>query len=132
MKGKAYENDHGLFKDNTLPFVWTETERSINDHSHDSQCPKWIITWLKLKPTWCTIFLSMFISFLYMFRATVPIIRRNNCIYTTLGTCMDDCLVCIPVSHPYRIKSTKCHLNTVVSPDDGHIDTQNMYRKETY
>ena len=26
---------------------------------------------LYIKPTWCTIFLSMFISFLYMFRATV-------------------------------------------------------------
>ena len=24
-----------------------------------------------VKPTWCTIFLSMFISFLYMFRATM-------------------------------------------------------------
>jgi len=26
---------------------------------------------LEMKPTWCTIFLSMFISFLYMFRATM-------------------------------------------------------------
>jgi hypothetical protein len=26
---------------------------------------------LYIKPTWCTIFLSMFISFLYMFRATI-------------------------------------------------------------
>jgi hypothetical protein len=24
-----------------------------------------------IKPTWCTVFLSMFISFLYMFRATM-------------------------------------------------------------
>ena len=36
----------------------------------------------------CTIFLSMFISFLCMFRGGyVPIIRRNNCIYATLGIC---------------------------------------------
>jgi len=35
----------------------------------------------------CTILLSVFISFLYMFRATVYIIKRNNCIYATLGTC---------------------------------------------
>ena len=44
---------------------------------------------LSIKPIWCTIFLSMFIYFLYMFRASVPITRRNNCIYTyaTLGTC---------------------------------------------
>jgi hypothetical protein len=27
---------------------------------------------------------------------------------------------CIAGSHPYRITSTKCHINTVVSPDDGH------------
>jgi len=37
---------------------------------------------------------------------------------------------CIPESHPYRITSTKCHINTVVSPDDGHIVARNMYRKE--
>ena len=28
---------------------------------------------------------------------------------------------CIPDSHPHRITSTKCRINTVVSPDDGHI-----------
>ena len=27
----------------------------------------------------------------------------------------------IPDSHPYRITSTKCRINTDVSPDDGHI-----------
>ena len=27
----------------------------------------------------------------------------------------------IPDSHPYRLTSTKCHINTVVSPDDVHI-----------
>jgi len=31
---------------------------------------------------------------------------------------------CIPHSHPW------CHIDTVVSPDVGHIVTQNMYRKE--
>jgi len=30
----------------------------------------------------------------------------------------------------FRISSTKCRINTVVSPDDGHIVAQNMYRKE--
>jgi len=44
--------------------------------------------------------------------------------------CMDDCLVCIPDSHPYRIMSTKCRINTFVSPDDGHIVAQYMFRKE--
>ena len=37
---------------------------------------------------------------------------------------------CIPDSHLYRITSTKCRINTVVSPDDGHIVARNMYRKK--
>jgi hypothetical protein len=36
---------------------------------------------------------------------------------------------CIPDSHPYRIVSTKCRINTVVSPDDGHRVARNMKRK---
>jgi len=50
---------------------------------------------------------------------------------------MDECLVCrvvlsrcIPDIHPYRITNTKCHINTAVSPDDGHIIVRNMSRKE--
>ena len=35
---------------------------------------------------------------------------------------------CIPDSHPYRITSTKRRINTVVSPDDGHVGVRNMYR----
>jgi len=37
---------------------------------------------------------------------------------------------CIPDSHTYRITITKCRINTVDSPDDGHIVARNMYRKE--
>jgi len=33
---------------------------------------------------------------------------------------------CIPDGHPHRITSTKCHINTVVSPDDGHIAARNV------
>ena len=33
---------------------------------------------------------------------------------------------CTPDSHPHRITSTKCRINTVVSPDDGHIVARNM------
>jgi len=39
---------------------------------------------------------------------------------------MDEFLVCIPD----RIKSTKCHINTVIFPDDGHLVARNMQRKE--
>ena len=35
---------------------------------------------------------------------------------------------CIPDSHPHRITSSSCHINTVVSPDDGHIVARNMQR----
>jgi hypothetical protein len=40
---------------------------------------------------------------------------------------VDDCLVCrdIPDSHPHTVTNTKCHIDTVISPDDGHIVTQN-------
>ena len=50
----------------------------------------------------------MFIYFLNVSGEYVPIIRRNNCVYATLGTC-------------YSV-----WINTVVSPDDGHIVAQNM------
>jgi hypothetical protein len=75
----------------------------------------------------------------------VAIIRRNNCVYATLGTCYSVWMTvwytgwnengkisfippCIPDRHPHRITSTKCRTNTVVSPDDGHIVSRNMYR----
>jgi len=32
----------------------------------------------------------------------------------------------IPDSHPYRVTNTKCRIDTVISPDDGHIVAQNM------
>jgi hypothetical protein len=39
---------------------------------------------------------------------------------------VDDCLVCISDSHPHRVTDTKCHIDTVISPDDGHIVAWNM------
>ena len=64
----------------------------------------------------CIIYQSLCVS-----SDCVPIIRRNNCVYVTLGTCILD-------SHPHRITSTKCRINTVVSPDDGDIVARNMWR----
>jgi len=54
--------------------------------------------------------------------------EKQFCLCDTwyLSLCVDDCLVCtfipscIPDSHPHTITSAKCHINTVVSPDDGH------------
>ena len=65
----------------------------------------------------------------------MSIIRRKNCIYRRLVLC----LICrrewklhstLHISHPYR--SIKHRINTVVSPDDGHIVARNMQRKEIY
>ena len=104
----------------------------------------------EIKPTWCTIFLSVFISFLYMFQATSPHHQEKQlyiCDILYLSLCMDDCLVCrvhtrqsstqnneyqacTPDSHPHRKTSTKRHTDTVISPGDGHIVAHNMYRKE--
>ena len=46
-------------------------------------------------------------------------------VYLSISTCgmqggMSFIPPCIPDSHPYRITSTKCRKNRVVSPDDGH------------
>jgi len=56
-------------------------------------------------------FLSMFISFLYMFGATISGKQGAPC---------------IPDSHPHRVTNTKCRIDTVISPDDGHIVSRNM------
>ena len=37
-----------------------------------------------------------------------------------------------PDRHPYRITSTKCHINTVVSRDDGHIVARNLVKRNKH
>ena len=64
-------------------------------------------------------------------KKNVPIIRRNNCIYATLGICHSVWMNvwyagCVPDSHPYRVTIAKCRIYTVISPDDGHIAAGNM------
>jgi len=36
----------------------------------------------------------------------------------------------MPDSHPHGVTNTKCRIDAVISPDDGHIVARNMYRKE--
>jgi hypothetical protein len=61
----------------------------------------------------------------------VPIIRRNNCIYATLDICHSvQTTAWYAYSHPHRATNTKCRIDTLISPDDGHIVARNMYRKE--
>jgi hypothetical protein len=44
----------------------------------------------------------------------------------------------IPDSHPHRGTNTKCRINTVISPDDGHIvvpkhvEKRNKHTKKNY
>jgi len=61
----------------------------------------------------------------------VPVIRRYNCIYPTLGICHSEWMTvwfagCKPDSHPHRVTNTKCRIDTIISPDDGHIVARNM------
>jgi len=66
----------------------------------------------------------MFISFLYVFRATVCLSSGETTVFMRqlVHVILYDCL--------HRITSNNCRINTVISPDDGHIVARNMYRKE--
>jgi hypothetical protein len=47
-----------------------------------------------------------------------------------LSLCVEWIPPCIPDSHLHRETNTKCRIDRVISPDDGHIVARNMYRKE--
>jgi len=86
-------------------------------------------------------FFFMYVYFysLHVSCSHVPIIRRINCINTTSGIChsvrIDDRLVCRfapahqTVVYMYRVTNTRC-IDTINSPDDGHMPARNMYRIE--
>jgi hypothetical protein len=69
-----------------------------------------------------------------MFRASVPIIRKNNYICATPGNCQFVWMTgtqgglkhCILDSHPYKVTNIKCHIDIVISSDNGHIVARNM------
>jgi hypothetical protein len=69
-------------------------------------------------------FLNMFISFLYMFRATM------------CPSAVETIPPCIPDSHPYRVTSTKCRINTVVfswrwvCSRPKHVEKRNKHTKK--
>jgi hypothetical protein len=42
------------------------------------------------------------------------------------------CLGCKADSHPHRVTNTKCRIDTVISPDDGHTVARSMYRKNKH
>ena len=55
-----------------------------------------------------------------------------------MSLCVDDRLVCrsefipisIPDGHLHRVKYTRCRIDTINSPDDGHMAARNMWRTE--
>jgi hypothetical protein len=71
----------------------------------------------------------MFISILYMFQAAMR--PSSGELIVSVGH-----LVCVtlyrwPFSvRVYRVTHTRCPTDTINSPDDGHMATQNMYRIE--
>jgi len=93
-----------------------------------------------MKPAGCTLFLSIFISiFVRVSGNYVPIITKTYCIYATLifftlYGWLSGLLVgmrLIPISRPdsyLAIQSERyqCRIDTVSSPDDGHIVARNM------
>jgi hypothetical protein len=97
---------------------------------------------LQIEPTWCTIFLHIFLAFLHMFQATMcpssgeNTIPKQHLVFVTLYRWMSGMQgrrnyfipPCIPDSHLYRVTNTRCHLGTVFSPD-GHIVARNIQRK---
>jgi len=67
----------------------------------------------------------------------VPIIRRNNCTYVTLGICYSVWMTiwyapCTPNSHPHRVTNTKCRVDTVISPDDGHSRPKHVEKRNKH
>jgi hypothetical protein len=81
-----------------------------------------------------SIFLQFYLWPRHISELSRSIVRRNNCIYTTLGNllfCVASCLVCrmewncTPDSYK-EYQNTKCRTNTVVPPDDGPGEFRNM------
>ena len=47
-----------------------------------------------------------------------------------MSLCIDDPLVCTPDGHLYGVTNTRCRIDTINSPDDGHMAGRNMQRIE--
>jgi len=85
------------------------------------------------KTTWCTIFLSMFISLLYMFQATTcPSSGETTVFMRHLVLVILKKMESLKLQgvgyyiRPCNFELSKCRINTVVSPDNGHIVVLNV------
>ena len=66
----------------------------------------------------------MFISFLNMFGVTMC--PSSGEITVSMGHFVFVTLQGIPGSNLHTVTNTKCHIDTVISSDDGHIVARNM------
>jgi hypothetical protein len=56
----------------------------------------------------------------------VPIIRRNSCVYSTLGACHFVWMTVWYAGWNSTLHTVQSSMNTVISPDDGHTVARNM------
>jgi len=80
----------------------------------------------------------MFTSILYIFQAAMCpasgelIVSIRHLVYVTLHRppgvqgWMRLIQTCTPNGHLYRVTYTRCRIDTINSPDDGHVAVQNM------
>jgi len=84
----------------------------------------------------------MFISFLYTFWATMcpssgetTVFMRHLVHVFLCGwlVCRVEIIPpCIPDSHPHRVTNTRCHIDTVISPDDGHSRPKHVQKRNKH
>jgi hypothetical protein len=85
----------------------------------------------------------MFISIRCVFRAAMCpssgelIVSIRHLVYVTLyrwpfgvQVWMRLVQTCTPNGHLYTVTYTRCRIDTIDSPDDGHVAARNMYRIE--
>jgi hypothetical protein len=78
-------------------------------------------------------FMYVYFNSLHVSGSQMLIIRRSNCINTNLvyvtlyrwpfGVQVQ---TCTPNGHLCRVTYTRCHIDTIASPDDEHVAARNM------
>ena len=73
-------------------------------------------------------FMYVYFCYLHVSGSHVPIIRRINCINTPSGICHSVWMTvwcagctCTPNGHLYTVTYTRWRIDTINSPDDGHM-----------
>jgi len=97
---------------------------AVDEHMVPLKCQSSMKQYMSMKPArhrckiWCLAYLrTEFVnSLIYIFKEKRCDMQGGmKLIHSTLNT-----------SHPHRVTSTKCRIDTVISPDDGYIVTRNM------